>query len=124
MVGTNLITATYDGDKNLTSSKSKVFNQVVERANTTTNIASSQNLSNFGQAVNFTATVTPQFIGTVTGNVTFYDGTTLLKAVWLSGGTAKFTTSHLGAGQHTITATYNGNASFSGRLAPLTQTVH
>jgi Bacterial Ig-like domain (group 3) len=87
-------------------------------------LASSQNPSNVGQSVTFTATVTPQFSGTVTGNVTFYDGTTALKTVSVIGGVAKFTTSTLTSGAHTITAKYNGSASFNGSSASLTQTVN
>jgi hypothetical protein len=52
--------------------------------------------------------------------LTFYDGTTLLKTVTLSGGKAKFTTSTLTSGTHSITATYNGS---TGSSASLTQTV-
>jgi hypothetical protein len=44
--------------------------------------------------------------------------------VTLSGGAAKFTTSTLASGSHTITATYNGSSSFTGSSASLTQTVN
>jgi Bacterial Ig-like domain (group 3) len=44
--------------------------------------------------------------GEVKGSVTFYDGTTALKTMALSGGVAKFTTSTLTLGAHTIAATY------------------
>jgi hypothetical protein len=74
--------------------------------------------------VTFTASVAPQFSGTVTGTVTFYDGTTLLKTVAISGGAAKFTTSKLTVGTHTITATYGGSTSFEGSSASLTQTMN
>jgi len=75
--------------------------------------------------VTFTARVTPEFSGTVTGTVSFYDGTTLLKTASVSGGAAKFATSTLAAGAHSITATYNGSTSFdSSSSAPLTQTVN
>jgi hypothetical protein len=68
--------------------------------------------------------VTPQFSGTVRGTVTLYDGTTALATKSLSGGVAKFTTSKLAKGAHTITATYNGNANFLGSSDSLTQTVN
>jgi hypothetical protein len=73
--------------------------------------------------VTLTASVTPQFSGTVKGAVTFYDGTTALKTVALSGD-GKVTTSTLTAGAHSITATYNGSTSFDGSSASLTQTVN
>jgi hypothetical protein len=74
--------------------------------------------------VTFTATVKPQYSGTVKGSVTFYDGTTALKTVSLSGGVAKFTTSTLTSGAQSITATYNGSFSFDGSSAWLTRTVN
>jgi Bacterial Ig-like domain (group 3)/Beta-propeller repeat len=123
-VGTDYIKAVYGGDSNFAGSTSNTVSQGVNKATTTTTLASSQNPSNFGQSVTFTATVTPQFTGKVTGTVTFYDGTTVLKTVALSGGVAKFTTSTLTSGAHTITATYNGSTSFTGSSASLTQTVN
>jgi hypothetical protein len=123
-VATNTIKAVYGGDSNFAASTSKAVSQLVNKATTTTTLASSQNPSNVGQSVTFTASVTPQFSGTVKGAVTFYDGTTALKTVALSGGVAKFTTSTLVSGAHNITATYNGSASFTGSSASLTQTVN
>jgi hypothetical protein len=123
-VGTKSVTAVYGGDSNFAASTSKAVSQVVNKATTTTTLASSQNPSNFGQSVTFTASVTPRFSGTVKGNVTFYDGTTALKTVALSGDVAKFTTSTLTSGTHSITATYNGSTSFTGSSASLTQTVN
>ena len=121
--GTTWVTAVYAGDSNFASSK-KTMSQVVSKATTTTTLVSSLNPSNSGQSVTFTASVAPQFSGTPTGYVTFYDGTTVLKTVYMSGGATKFTTSTLAAGTHTITGTYNGNASFVGSSASLTQTVN
>ena len=122
--GTNSITAVYGGDSNFSGSTSKAVSQVVNKATTTTSLSSSLNPSNVGQSVTFTAKVKPQFSGTVTGSVTFYDGATALKTAALSGGVAKFTTSTLTSGAHNITATYNGNTNFDGSSASLTQTVN
>jgi hypothetical protein len=122
-VGTYSIKAVYRGDATFTGSTSKAVKQVVSKATTTTTLASSQNPSNFGQSVTFTASVVPQFSGTVTGTVTFYDGETALKTVSVKGGAAKFTTSALTSGAHTITATYNGGTNFDGSSDSLTQTV-
>ena len=99
--------------------------QVISKATTTTALASSLNPSIVGQSVTFTATVTPEFGGKVTGTVSFYDGTTVLKTIGVSGGAAKFTTKTLTSGTHTITATYNGSTSFDGSSSvPLIQTVN
>src|SRR3984885_1682548 len=80
---------------------------------TTTNLVSSQNPANVGQAVTFTASVTPQSSGTVTGNVVFYSGSTELGEVPLSGGTASLTTTTLAGGTHSITATYTGTTDYA-----------
>jgi len=123
-VGTTLVTAVYGGDSNFVGSTSTTVKQVVSKATTTTTLTSSLNPSNAGQSLTFTANVTPQFSGTVTGTVTFYDGTTALKTAGMNRGVARFTTSTLASGTHTITATYNGSTSFIGSSASLTQTVN
>ena len=123
-VATNAIKAVYGGDSNFAASTSKAVKQVVNKATTTTTLVSSQNPSSFSQSVTFTASVTPQFSGKVAGTVTFYDGTMVLKTLSVSGGVAKFTTKTLASGTHSITATYNGSASFIGSSASLTQTVN
>ena len=106
-------------------STSKAYIQVIGKASTTTALTSSQNPASYGQSVTFTATVTPQFGGLTSGNMTFRDGTKLLKTVALSGGGANFTTSTLGRGAHNITATYAGNAAgFNGSSGSLTQGVN
>ena len=124
VVGTSSITAVYGGDSKLSSSTSAAEKEVVSKATTSTTLVSSQNPSSAGQSVTLTASVTPQFSGKITGTVSFYDGTTLLKTAGSSGGVAKYTTKTLTSGAHTITATFNGSASFSGSSTALTQTVN
>ena len=72
-----------------------------------------------GSAETITATVTPSRSGrpTPTGQVTFYDGTTMLGQSSLSGGTASFASSSLSVGSHTITATYGGNGNTNANSA-------
>jgi uncharacterized repeat protein (TIGR03803 family) len=118
------VRAVYGGDANFATSTSYVFDQLVYKATTTTTVVSSQNPSSLGQSVTFTANITPQFGGKITGTVTFYDGTTTLNTVAISGGTAKFSTSTLTSGKHSITATYNGSTNFDSSSASLTQTVN
>src|SRR5207244_4331886 len=90
-----------------------------------TSVVSSNNSSNRGAAVTFTATVTSSATGTPTGTVTFQDGAATLGPGTLSGGTATFTTSGLTAGTHSITAIYGGDANFAGSTSPaLMQTVN
>ena len=91
---------------------------------TTTTVQSNMNPSLNGQAVTFTATVTPTDSGMPTGTVTFLDGATTLGTASLSGGLATFTTSLLSVGSHSITASYGGNSSFAANTSGiLIQTV-
>src|SRR6267142_339131 len=89
-------------------------------------LVSSMSPSAFGQDVTFTATVKPASgSGIPTGTVTFNDGATALGTGTLSGGIATFMTSGLGAGAHSITAVYGGDANFGGGASPvLTQTIN
>ena len=123
--GTHSITVTYHGDKNFLSSVSPALSQVVQRAGSSTTVTSSRNPSTFGQAVTLTATVTPQFGGTVRGTVSFKDGTAVLGSGSITSGKATFVTSSLHAGNHSITATYNGSAGLlPSTSAVLTETIH
>jgi len=83
--------------------------------NTATDLSSSLNPSNFGQAVTFIATVTSAgFTAAPTGSVTFLDGTTNIGTGTLdSSAVAKFTTSTLAVGTHSITANYTGNSNYA-----------
>jgi hypothetical protein len=93
------------------------------QASTTTTVASSLPSSTFGQQVTFTATISPP--SGPTGTVTFLDGVNSLGIVALSGGTASVTTSALAVGTHFITASYSGDATFTGSTsASLAQTVY
>jgi len=123
-VGTHSITAVYGGSTTFSTSTSAAVSQVVNKATTTTALASSLNPSTHGQSVTFTATVKPQYTGTPAGTVTFKDGTTTLGTITLSAGVAKYTTTALATGKHSISATYNGGASFTASSATLTQTVN
>jgi hypothetical protein len=122
--GTLSFRAVYGGDSDFAASMSKAANQVVNKATTTTFLTSSQNPSVSGQPVTLTATVTPQSGDKVTGKVTFYDGPTVLKTVWLNASTmASFTTSSLTLGTHSITATYSGSSNFNSSFVTLMQSI-
>jgi hypothetical protein len=122
-VGTDSVKAVYAGDANFEGSTSTV-SHVIDQAATTTTLVSSLNPSNSGQRVTFTAKVSGQFGGTVSGAVTFTDGNTTLQRVTLSGGIAEYTTSALASGNHNITATYDGSREFTVSSASLTQTIN
>jgi hypothetical protein len=88
----------------------------VGKASTSVTLTSSQNPSNFGQAVTFTATVTG---ASPTGTVTFKDGATVLGTSTLNAGRAAFTTSSLSVGNHPITAVYGGDTNNAASTSPV-----
>jgi hypothetical protein len=108
--GTHSITATYSGDSNFSRSTSSPIAQVVNPAATTVALTSSRNPSYLGQPVTFSATVTGQNGGAVSGTVAFKQGGTTLATVTLLNGQAAYTTTSLTAGTHAITAVYSGDS--------------
>ncbi|MFI0779866.1 Ig-like domain repeat protein [Streptomyces sp. NPDC021212] len=121
------VTATYSGDANFSSS-SGADTHTVGPAQTTTTTVSSPDPSVAGQPVTFTATVAAVApgAGVPTGTVTFDfgDGTPATSAA-VSGGIARITHTYpSAAGPYTVTATYNGDASFGSSSGTDTQTVN
>lgn len=92
-------------------------------ASTTTTISSSLNPSQFGNAVTFTATVTP---AAATGTVEFREGATVLGSGTLNAsGIATLTTSALSVATHPVTAYYLGDSSnAASNSQPLNQVVN
>jgi len=122
------VTASYAGTTNFTASSALlVGGQTVNKAGTTTAVASSQNPSSFGQSVTFTATVSPTApgTGTPTGTIQFkVDGTNLGTPVTLSGGSATSpATTTLAVGTRVITADYSGDAGFNTSTGTVNQGV-
>jgi hypothetical protein len=117
-VGSDPITATYNGDGN-NNSATGTLTQTVAKATPVVTLVSSVNPSTPGQSVTFTATLPSG----VTGTVTFTSGATTLGTSTLAGGTATATTTSLPAGNDVITATYNGDASNNSATTTLTQVV-
>jgi uncharacterized repeat protein (TIGR02543 family) len=99
----------------------------VTKNNTTTVLTSTPNPSDYGQKITFTAVVTIAS-GIPTGRVNFKEGSTKLGNGILSTAspyTAAFITSSLPAGDHPITAEYEGDeCSYSSKSSTITQTVH
>jgi streptogramin lyase len=116
-VGTHGITATYNGDTNDAGSTSTpALSQVVNPGNTTTDVASGENPSTFGDSVTFTATVSPS---TATGTVNFFDGATNIGSGSVTSGQAQVSYSLLGGGDHNITAVYGGDGSNDGSTSSI-----
>jgi MYXO-CTERM domain-containing protein len=120
--GTHTLGAAYSGDTTYATGTGTA-SLVVNKAATTTTLASSLNPSTTGAAVTFTATVASAAAG-FTGQVEFFDGTTSLGTSPLAGTTATLSTSALTQTGHAITATYKGDANFAtSTSAALTETV-
>lgn len=83
---------------------------------TTITVTSSLNPAVVGQAVTFTATVTP---GAATGTVTFFNQGNLAGNVKLVAGVAVLTLAALTSGSHTISVAYNGDAVYSPSVGAL-----
>lgn len=90
---------------------------------TQTALATSANPVFVGSTLTLTATVSA-VVGPPTGEVKFYDGTTLLTTMNLTNGVAEFNTSNLAQGTHTLSAVYGGSLTHLGSSsAPLTQVI-
>jgi MYXO-CTERM domain-containing protein len=116
-VGAHSLTASYAQNGPHAASTSGAVAHTVNKAATTTALASSADPSVVGASVTFTATVTVTApgAGAPTGTVTFKDGAATLGTGTLNGaGVATFATSALTVGAHPITAEYGGDASFAG----------
>lgn len=118
--GTYSLTAQYSGNSTFPAATSPAVNLTVKAASTVV-VTSSANPSITGQAVTFTATVTPP---AATGSVQFSDGSTILGTSTLTNGAASFTPTSLTQGAHSITASYAGDANDQAATsAVFTQTV-
>ncbi|MDT4892308.1 MAG: hypothetical protein QOE97_1343 [Pseudonocardiales bacterium] len=123
-VGQTVATATYNGDGNFLGSSDSVA-QTVQRAQTSTVLTSSANPAQSGQAVTFSATVTPVApgAGDPGGTVVFrVNGAQLGAPAAVVAGVATSTSfASLSPGTYAITATYSGDRNFVGSNASLDQ---
>lgn len=126
-VGTDRVTAQYQGNNTFASSTSTAANIIITQSTTTTTLSSSVNPSTIGESVKFTAHVAAAGAGsgTPTGKVQFLDGTNVLGLGTLdSSGNATLSTSNLSLGSHNITALYQSDTNFLQSSSPvLTQRV-
>lgn len=114
-VGSHSIKAVYAGDPLYLGSTSATITQVVSASSTTLNLVSSANPSMYSQWTTFTATLSSQNgAASATGNITFKDGAQTLATVAVNpGGWASLSTNGLTVGNHSITASYNGDSGFA-----------
>lgn len=112
-VGGHTITARYlGGPFHDVSPTSAAITQVVARAGTTTSLTVTGSPVTYGneQAATFSASVTPVFAGTPTGSIAVKQATTTLCTITLPGTSCTTAGATLGAGTHSITAAYSGDA--------------
>lgn len=117
--GIHTISAEYDGFSTQDSygpeaflaSTSAPVTVTVSDNSTSTTLSASPTTPTSGTVVTLTANVTSS-AGTPFGGATFFDGTTMLGTASLLDGKAVFNTVSLAAGQHSLQATYNANATF------------
>jgi len=107
-VGQCTVTATQPGNNNFQAATPVSQSFTINKAVTSVALSSTGSTAFFGVPVTLTATVAGV---SPTGTVTFRDGGATIATVNVSGGQASFTTKSLTVGSHTITATYNGDAS-------------
>ncbi len=115
------VTATYGGDGNFTTS-SGTTTVTVGKASTMTGLAISPSSVLVGQTITLSATVRAELpgAGTPTGSVVFSDAGGTRCTATLNGASpdvASCTTSYPGPTSATITASYGGDANFSGSSA-------
>jgi hypothetical protein len=123
-VGTDALTATYNGDAFNGKSVSAAITQTVRQASISMVLTSYPNPSTFGASVKFTAKLTSNG-GLPSGQpVTFsYNGATLGTAN-VNTGVATFSTITLPRGSDAVTAAYAGSVDYSSASATVTQVVN
>ncbi len=124
-VGTDSLTATYNGDASNAKSVSAAITQTVSQASLSMVLTSTPNPSKFGKSVKFTATLTSNG-GLPSGQpVTFsYNGATLGTANVSSTGVVTLSTTTLPQGSDLVTAAYAGTVDYSSASATVTQVVN
>ncbi len=123
--GSHSFTVSYAGDDSFLSGTSAAVTELVNLMPPSIVASVNTSTSFLQNTITLTATVSSSIgVGTPTGTVTFYDGTTALGTGTLSSGVATLNISTLTAGSRSITVTYAGDANFlSGTSAPVTEFV-
>ncbi len=112
--GSLSLTASYSGDSDFSNS-SGGLTQVVSQATNVVTVTSNPNPSSLSQTVTFTVTVAGQYQGTVTGSVSFMNGSkTIGSASVNTRGVATFMNAFSTSGTDSITAVYAGDSNNQG----------
>jgi YD repeat-containing protein len=119
-VGANSIRAAYSGDVNRPASISPVAQKTITGATTSAALSFSPNPASYGQAVTMSAALTttqPPGLAAATGEVKFYNGTTLIGTATIVNGLAMLTTSSLPVGSMSIRAEYAGDTTHAAAMS-------
>jgi parallel beta-helix repeat protein len=121
--GVHTIAATFTSLAAFASSSAQVT-QTINKLSTATALTALPNPALFGTGVTITAALSGSPT-TPAGNVTFYDGTTMLAVISLdASGHAALTTSTLAVGMHTLFGVYAGDPIYvSSTSAPFTEVI-
>jgi len=94
----------------------------ISQMTTTTSLGASPNPSAFGQRVTLSAAITPNLTA---GNLTFYDGTTIVGTAPVVSGTASLSVILPASGIQHLSARFGGGGGYSASVSPaVTQTVN
>jgi Bacterial Ig-like domain (group 3)/MBG domain (YGX type) len=121
--GSHSLSVQYSGDGGFAPSTSTAVTQSVLTAKTTTQLTSSVNPSRTGEAVVFTAAVSPVSPGggVPTGSVEFIRAGVVVATAPLNSGTALFTINSLPVGKHQFQARYVGSPNHAGSASVVLQ---
>jgi hypothetical protein len=106
--------AAYAGDSLRTASQSPPVTLTTTLASTSVVLTSAPNPARFGLPVTLTAIVTGVNGIDLTGNVVFKESSNIIGTANISGGTATMITTTLAVGVHSIVASYQGDANYTG----------
>jgi hypothetical protein len=127
--GPHSLVVTYGGDTDDAPSSSLALTETIQRVATVTTLGSDTNPVNARGTLHLTAAVSmasgATADGSLTGNVTFTDGSTSLGTVSIdTTGQAVLAVSTLSVGQHVIVATFAGNTNYATSTSgPLSENV-
>ncbi|MGH9600274.1 MAG: Ig-like domain repeat protein, partial [Terracidiphilus sp.] len=124
--GTHTVAIAYAQQTNYAAAPTQTENFTVTPAPVNVSLTPSTWYTKVGTSITFAVSVTSWSAGPPNDNgaVSFYDGSTLLATVPVnSSGQASYTTSSLGAGSQTITATYAGGTNYASGSSSATITL-
>jgi uncharacterized repeat protein (TIGR03803 family) len=110
--GKQTLTASYSEDGGCEASSATTTLEV-QKSPTNVALTSSSNPANVGASVSFVATISAEYGGLPSGQMTFYqNGVQIGSPVPLTGASAVLTTSFSTAGTYSIAASYSGDSNF------------